>query len=333
MSTERRSKELIYKRAEFGKKTGKTLQQHLEGAFKTLSLAGQRAQKLGHDGEDVRLWNLKRQRGLLTCGMFHSWEHGRSQLVVNVDDKATEYQVIASDPPKAAGAKESEFNEGLLFFGVYHNHVLIVQSAALRVSAFNEYLNWLLKEGTDEVEKENRIELMDQIPVKIGGSPRALKSIILHPSVKSPPIVVPPRSDSKPSPTKEVRIKVGGSQWAWLRDVLRGMNASVPDDLAFDDDFNPERLQIEIELKWKGRDKDRFETPILDTVMRAFQDVDNPPIRAVTATGQRIEGHELRLKKFESFEVDGRIPVAGDVFDKMQKYLTELLSRGDILAD
>jgi hypothetical protein len=332
-----RTKELIYKRAEFAAKTGKTLQQHLNAAWDTLKFAGPRQQKLGHDGEDVRLWNRKVKRGLLTCGMFHSWEHGRSQLVISVTENVSEYQIVATEPPKKAGVKESEYNEGLLFFGVHNNHVLIVQSASLRVSALNDYLNWLLQDATSEMAKENRLELMDQTPKQIGGTSRALKSIILSPSVPAgideAAAEVPLKAHGKRPPTKEVKIKLGGSQWGWLRDVLRGMKATVPDDLEFGDEFNADRLQIEIELKWKGRDKDRVETPLLDTVMRAFQDVDHPPIRAVTATGDRIEGHELRLKKFESFEVDGRIPVAGDVFEKMQKYLTELLARGDITPD
>ena len=128
-------------------------------------------------------------------------------------------------------------------------------------------------------------------------------------------------------------MRVDKADWGWLREAMRQMGGEVPEELQLDSDFNPDRLQVNIELRWLGRDKDRDETPVLDTIMRAFRDIDDPPIKAVTATGEEISGNELRLKKPVSLQVDGKIPVPGDVFEQMQKYLTELLERGDIPAE
>ena len=63
---------------------------------------------------------------------------------------------------------------------------------------------------------------------------------------------------------------------------------------------------------------------------KGFCNVDKPPIKAVTVNGEVIEGDELKLKKPESFEVDGKIPLARDVYNGMSKYLAELLEKGDI---
>jgi hypothetical protein len=103
-------KDLLYTNAEFLKKA-KSLQAMLEGAYVKLSFASDREQRRGDDDEDVRLWNMKMKRGLLTCGMFHSWENGRSQLVVQVKEKVPIYQVRAATAPKEKGAT-NEYNTG-----------------------------------------------------------------------------------------------------------------------------------------------------------------------------------------------------------------------------
>lgn len=83
-----RQQDLLYHRATFLKKTDKTLQEHVNAASQKLGFASERAQKFGEDEDSVRLWNKRVNRGLLLCGMFHSYERGRSQLVIQVTEKS-----------------------------------------------------------------------------------------------------------------------------------------------------------------------------------------------------------------------------------------------------
>lgn len=103
---------------------------------------------------------------------------------------------MATDPPGAKGAKETEFNEGLLFFGLHKNHALVLQSSALRVMAYNDYLNWLLQDATDELVKENRVELLTTLPGKLRRAASPLKSIVLTPTMHAEPVVPHPRGVS-----------------------------------------------------------------------------------------------------------------------------------------
>ncbi len=327
-----RQKDLLYHRAVFLIPTEKTLQEHVDSAWKKLGFASQRAQKIGGDEDNVRLWNKRHDRGLLLCGMFHSYEIGRSQLVIQVQEEVVEYPIVATDPPDVKGAKETEFNEGLLFFGFHKNHTLVLQSAALRVGALSDYLNWLLQDATDEIGKNNRVELQPTLSRAIDREASPLKSIVLSPSIHAAP-VTSTRSSTLQAPIKEVSMRVDKADWGWLRAAMQQMGGDVPRELRLDSDFNPDRVQVNIELRWLGRDKDRAETPVLDSILRAFRDVDNPPIKAVTANGEEIDGNTLRLRKPVSINVDGKVPVPGDVFEQMQKYLTELLERGDIPAE
>lgn len=325
------SKDILYKHANFLNPTNKTLQEHLLAARKTLRLARNREQKFGEDQDIVRVWNASVKRGLLACGMFHSWENGRSQLILAMKVDAEEYPVVAADPPPTKDAKHTEFNEGLLFFGVHKNHVLLLQSAALRIGAFEDYLNWLLQDAVDEIGKENRVELADPLPKKLRDRDvPTLKSIILSPSIHAEPVQTTGRRPEGKQRVKEMRMQLRPADWEPIRDLMRNMGADVPKELRLDGDFKPERLQVNIELKWLGRKKDRAETPMLDAVLRAFRDVDNPPIRATTVDGEILDGNDLRLKKTVNLKVDGKIPVAGDVFERMAEYLAELMKRGDI---
>ena len=330
-----RPKDLRYQHAHFLKDTGKTLQQHMDAARAHVKLASNRAQKMGNDEDNVRLWNRRATRGLLTCGMFHSYERGRSQLVIELNDGAEEYTLEAAVPPKAK-AKESktEFNEGLLFFGIHKNHVILLQSSALRQTAFDEYLNWFLQDATDEIGKDNRIELRDMLPKKLRQrNVPPLKSIIFTPPLHAEPAEGGHARSTAGAHVRDLSLRLDQRDWGWMRAMLEGMGAHVPRELRLDGDFKPERVQVEIHLRWKGRDSDREETPVLDTILRAFRDVDDPPIKAVTASGAELRGNELRLKKKVQIEVDGKIPLAGDVFAKMQAYMAELLESGEILAE
>ncbi len=325
-----RTKDLLYKHADFLKPTGKTLQQHLLNAREKLRLAKDREQKFGDDADLVRVWNRGLKRGLLACGMFHSFEHGRSQLVLAMQDNAEEYPILAAESPATKESKVTEFNEGLLFFGVYKNHVLLLQSAALKLGAFEDYLNWLLQDAVDEIGKHNRLGLRDPLPKKLKSRDvSTLKSVILSPTLHVEPV----GTAAKGARTKELHMRLRPTDWKPIYELIKNMGADVPKELRLDSDFKPERVQVNIELKWLGRKKDRDQTPLLDTVLNAFRDVDDPPIRATTVDGEVFDGNDLRLKKKVNLQVDGKIPVAGDVFERMAEYLAELQERGDIPLD
>jgi hypothetical protein len=263
--------------------------------------------------------------------MFHSFEHGRSQLILAMEDNAEEYTVVAAESPPTKESKSTEFNEGLLFFGVYKNHVLLLQSAALKFGAFEDYLNWLLQDAVDEIGKNNRLGLRDPLPKKLRSRDvPTLKSLILFPTLHAE--VVGP-SAPKGASAKEVHMRLRPTDWKPIYELIKNMGADVPKELRLDGDFKPERVQFNVELKWLGRKKNRDQTPLLDTVLNAFRDVDDPPIRATTVAGEVFDGNDLRLKKKVNLQVDGKIPVVGDVFERMAEYLAELQERGDISLD
>jgi hypothetical protein len=322
-------KDLVYKEATFLNAPGKTLQEMLLAARRKLKFAAQREQRHGTDNDSARVWNSTTKCGNLTCGMFHTYEHGRSQLILGVADDVEEYDVLSSLAPEHK-KKPSEFNEGLLFFGVTDNHVAVLQSFALRFGPFEEYLNWFLRDTAKEMDAENYLKLTDP-PTKKRLKDRTLKplhSVTITPSLHSS---VGVSLGTKPEKTmKKLGMSLLPSDWKPLKAILSLAGAELPDELRLDNDFDPKHLQVSIELKWLNGDKGRAQTPVLDTIMHAFQDVENPPIRAVMVDGQEIKGEELRLRRPASIKVDGKIPVARSVYEEMVKFLVDLKKAGDI---
>ena len=81
------------------------------------------------------------------------FEPGKTQATITMEDNAQAYKI---DPITTASLKkrkgdkgtEKEFVESILYFGIYKNHVLIVQSAALRTKEFEQHVNNLFANNT-----------------------------------------------------------------------------------------------------------------------------------------------------------------------------------------
>src|SRR5436190_19977399 len=93
-------KDIHYFRAKFlDEKVPHTLQEYLTMARKALPTAADREQQFGGEDGIQRLWNQQHVRGNLLCGMFHSWEKGKNQLIITKKEKVSEYPVAAKPAP------------------------------------------------------------------------------------------------------------------------------------------------------------------------------------------------------------------------------------------
>jgi len=325
-------KELFYKEAVFLNPPGNSTLQDLIRLSRTKH-SDAHEREFDVSGNTL-IWNNHTLRKDLDLGMLHSFEKGRSQLLLATSSAVKEYQVMETPPPAPRKKGEKfEFNEGLLFFAVHKNHVIVLQSASLKISKLTDYLNWLIRKAGHYTDA-NKVELQDPTPKNLRetGAP-PLKSIrITSPfNVETEPAA--DASVSKKRQKKEdIKVKVGKKTWDPIRAFLESVGAKLPDHLNFDGNFNPSLVELSIELKWKGRKKDRDQTPVLDTILHSFQDVDDPPVEAVTATGSTIKGNDLRTRKEVFVDVQGKIPVYTNVYEHMQDYLAELLKSGDLVG-
>ncbi|QFY44844.1 hypothetical protein F6R98_21240 [Candidatus Methylospira mobilis] len=162
------SREIVTKRAYlkqaifFDRKESPTIQNKLAEALKKLHRIGDRKEELGEDNRQVRSVIYHRQHANMLFGIFASYERGTHQLTVAEDDDAETLTIEQVAPPKSEDNKRREFLEGICYFGLFGNHVVLVQSNALGAKQIEQHINWLLKLSR-VISEENSVGLSEQI--------------------------------------------------------------------------------------------------------------------------------------------------------------------------
>ena len=128
MAMETRVRTLTYKKCRYADKDGK-LSTLLAAALKLHAKANTRLQLIPPDEKGVRLINHSRNlKGGTVCGTLIEFTRGNHQPIVEIADNADELDVVQLAPP----SKTAEFLEGVLFFLVSNNHVILSTSKSLR---------------------------------------------------------------------------------------------------------------------------------------------------------------------------------------------------------
>ncbi len=147
------TKKIHYKRAVIS--GGGNLQEILERVFIDGSPAhrvGQRKEVVSADTNSFRVINHKRDyNGMLFCQMIY-FEPGRSQAYITLNDDAESYALDALtnevlnniDEPAEREQHRKEFVDSFLYFGVFENHLVVLQSSALRSRELEAHLGWLV---------------------------------------------------------------------------------------------------------------------------------------------------------------------------------------------
>ena len=133
---------LSYKRATFLNGTP-DLQRLLTAALRRHRTVGERMEELHPEDRTRRFINTHRSQLGMLFGNLLIYSPNRNQALLTVAPDAEELDVRQVAPPEVDGQR-TEFLESILYFGVRGNHVVLLQSAALRARAFEAYLNWLL---------------------------------------------------------------------------------------------------------------------------------------------------------------------------------------------
>lgn len=157
------TKNLTYKIAQFYNVDGsRTLQSVLDAALTAKSVAISRREDVENSGL-LRLINFNGHYDVLSVGELLQYTTGDRQPFANIADDATVLQLDTMDLPDG-----QEFVQGILYYAIFQNHVVVAQSMQLRAQQFEAYLNWLLREA-GELQEGQGIVLADQPPTQGGG--------------------------------------------------------------------------------------------------------------------------------------------------------------------
>lgn len=329
MSTETKNRVLVYKRASFLTKEMRTLQQVIEAALTTCPKTGQRVQAATKEGDEVkRVLNEHRHVGNGFCGVLYRYTPGHHQVVVAANSNAAEWPVEQVLPPTLSGSQKAEFVEGLLYFLVFENHVIVSQSTSLRVGQLEDYLSTFIRDLA-KVSNQNEMVMLSDVPSESLRKHKLSKvrsvkfGVPLANSVKVPK---PPGSKKR----KETFAKVLSRQkLAMVEHTLKAFGVELPTNGLTSDDA--ETVEVLIELRVGGR---RVEdtNELLDQVGNLFANTPDRDYEVELEDGVKLKGSDLVVKTTATIECIGGVPRTNSVWKEMARYLKELQESKKVIA-
>lgn len=334
-----------YKRAVIGG-SKQTLQQVLEkalGAGGEFEFAVARKEQV--DPKDptagFHFINKSQHYENIFFGQFLLFEPGKTQAMLTMNDDAQSYQI---DPITTASIKkkkgdkggDKEFVESILYFGAYKNHVLIVQSAALRSKEFEQHLNNLFSNNTASITGIKSIIFQEKpansVVKKLEASP--VKNVVLGRSpIESEVMHLNPKKDKKSLEieqsrleSKTVQFKPSGIGSKILNSVLGDGWASKLD---LDDSLDEANLQVKLEISY-NRTTTGSGQFVLDSIATSLRDLDSDNVRVELKNGGVITGKDLKLSESLNVQVFDGMLSEDDLYLKMYKWLSNNILNGEI---
>lgn len=334
MARERKTKAVVYKRANFHV-SGPVLQHALQGALDALPTVGERREGVSQGG-DSHTWRVVGQFRVEThfvFGVLMRYVPGLNPAYVVDDEGARLLTVEQYAAPATEEGLRRELVEGMLFFAVTENHLAMLQTLQLRSGQLEQHLQWLLHHGR-QVASDNTLRLLDQPPPEV-------RERLVHQSVKeiniggdlfdpAPAVRFGGRQGGAPAPAEERSITASHRatdplMWGLIRQLLPQDTAARlnVDDLAGAD------LEYTLRVTYK-RSTTQEGQRIMDSIGSAFRHAEGVDAKVLLVGGGEFKGDELRITGTVNVDsVDG-IPVADNVFEELRTWLLDKVRSGAI---
>jgi hypothetical protein len=339
-----------YRRASIQPKPEKTLQQLIKSALESHPKPAERYEPLNSASTELRCIGHYKTIKSCLCGYLTSFERGAAQPVVSDDPAATALRLGAMRPPKAGktGAQD-QFVPGVLYFVISGDHVVVAQSASMRVKAFENHLNWLLKSRTSELPATSPFCLTDE-------AQKATKAKIRNSHVRAisfgQPLMepLPTAGDgnqgasalavSGAAATGRRRVAKKAKEERQFKptgpvlDLLRSIITSDKDfeKLGLDQVFDG-NLEVWIQIRYPKHSRRRPEDAValMDTLGVALRDVEGDNVSLELADGNTVSGNELKISgHVEAPSLENRLPNESVLWDNMVNWLKGQIENGTI---
>ncbi|OAI05297.1 hypothetical protein A1353_00215 [Methylomonas methanica] len=301
------------------RKDAPTIQEKMELALKKLHRMGDRKEVLGEDNRHVRSIIYHRTHTSMLFGIFASYERGTQQMIVSEDDDAETLTIEQVAPPKGDDNKRREFLEGVCYFGLFGNHVLVVQSNALGSKQIETHFNWLLKQA-EVVAAGNAVGLSDQIAT-------ATKERIRKAHVKEVEIGAPfiEAEAAPPSTNKEIVEDTAFNFKGIGLEMVRQILGDQLDSMKLADALDG-NIEVSLRIRYKKKTTEKAHE-LLDNIALAIRNIDEDEVKLHLVGGGQVDGNQLKLSSQLRIEAHDGIPSYNELFQKMQQWLLDLLEK------
>ena len=313
MSRDVKTKALWCKKATVSPATG-SLQQMVEAALRKKRLVADRREAISADGRNVQViaqW-VKFQRCI--AGVFTGYERGAGAVTVDTDPNAEQLQLAQLLPPKTDG-KDREWAEGLLYFLIYENIVVMIQSAAVRQRQFEEHLSWLLKKDSERVGPA--IVLADQAVKSVRDAVK--KSGLKHVIVGGPLVSVDEEADS----VGNAVLQVEGAMLDAVKNLL-------PDNESFKwSDGLDGNIEATLHLSYVRKTTESGQQ-LLNKIGMALRNVEGVEVGLELNNGQKIKGKDLCLTTNKRIPAQDGVLMIDEAFKAMHSWMVDIIEQREV---
>ncbi|CCN32786.1 conserved hypothetical protein [Vibrio nigripulchritudo SO65] len=350
---EHKNKTLHYRYAELKNYEGDlTLSDLLKKALVNLPLVKNRYQIINEDTHDPDEDGYKKSRLFINnkaiswnivFGDLMRYSDGTNKSTVTIDDDAEHLEIESIAPPQSSKGKRREFLDSILYFGVFKNHLAIIQSAVLRTSELERHLYWLLREA-EVIDKDVYVVLTTKIPEQAkkklqNSDTKTLKigaPLVDSVNNKSVADLQEVYSEEQKFDAKKISVQPKGLGLNWLLSAFGDMEKlksyGITDELLSEDAVNGSSINISLEISYKRKASKQSQS-IINSVSTAMRHAHPDDISIDYGKVGRLSGRQLVLhKKLNLRYVDG-VMDAQDLYPKIQEWLIEQISVEELDAE
>ncbi|WP_049294051.1 hypothetical protein [Franconibacter helveticus] len=353
MLRQNRQKTIYYKRATMSN-CDSDLQSILESIISpngTVPKVGMRREQISPSDSDsgYRVINRSNTFQTILFGQLILFEQGRSQALMTISDDVPFYDInaITSQQIKLEADNDisdeekqkikREFIDSILYFGVFKNHIMIVQSSSLRTKDLETHLNWLIHSfgnsfADDSIlilkdkPTEETIKKLEKTPVKkinLGSVPIKSKTddgAIEIKSVTNPNVA---KGIQKVRKMKFLPVGRGGS-------ILKAaFGEDWFSDLKLEDSLDDANLQVNLEITYLRKTNDDGQL-LMDTLATSIRNMDDEDVEIFLQGGGTLKGGDLRLSGTVSVQYNNGLIDENHLYLQMHKWLHSKIGAGEI---
>lgn len=347
-------KSVVYKRVSFHASTkGKTLKALLEDAIRVRPTLGLRRQNVA-DAENPVYHALGsphiEEKGFV-FGTLMTYTPGTDPLFFIDDENAKNVTLEKVPAPPSDDGKRREFLASMMFFGVIGDHLVLMQSQALKSAQLEAYLRWYLH-GAEVLEGTNTLHLIDTPTetikkkmnegkgvksIKLGGE--VVPTSVLPPLPPLPPIAglpAPGQAQSLPAQTGIQQVAVHASAVATQEDygVFAALKKLMKPSQAAQIDFDMlagSNIEMSVTLKYNRKTSDNGQK-LMDTLGVALRNNEDVETELVLNEGGSIKGSDLKMTGTIGVMSYGGQLNESEVYEGLREWLLKKVSAEELSA-
>lgn len=326
------NKTLHYRYAQITK-SNNTLQELFHNAIHSdeLCIADNRQENFNSNSKEFRMINAIKEESSMLFGQLILVCPEQAQVILNMESGATTYTInpfSLNDDNVQEKKIKKEFINSILYFLIYKNHVVIMQSKALSTRDLETHLFWFLDKANqlnDNSEfilqtqpPKETIEEIEKTPVKAIKIGSAL--------AVSKPEKNDKTTDKDVSETKSLKLKN-----ALSLDILKTILPQwIMEERKLVECFDDANLQVNLEIFYSRKTTTKGQE-FIDTIATSLRHIVNEDnLKIHLKGGGTLDGDKLQLSTSIKIDLVNNLIDETNLLKQMKEWLMSKISNEDI---